>query len=87
MKATLSATGLGALIASACTAAFGRTDGHDAQTGTGNTAFIEQTMLDPLAPASATIIQVGNNNHAGDPVTQTPGIFQRNAEPTPARRT
>jgi hypothetical protein len=80
MKAAFSKIGLGALIASAFNVASAAPTATTTQTGAGNTAFVEQALLDPLAPASATIIQVGNNNHAGDPVTQTPGILQRNVD-------
>lgn len=78
MKATLSAIGLGALIASACTAAFAAPTSTISQTGIGNAAYTEHTLVEPTSAASATIIQVGNNNRAGDPVAHTPGIIQRN---------
>jgi hypothetical protein len=78
MKAALSAIGLGALIATAFNVASAAPTATTTQTGTGNTAYTEQTLVDPTAPASATIIQVGNNNRAGDPATLTPGILQTN---------
>jgi hypothetical protein len=79
MKAMLTAIALGAILASAPHAAFAAPTATITQTGIGNTAYIEQTMVDATAlPTSATIIQEGNNNHAGDPDTRTPGILQRN---------
>lgn len=78
MKAALSAIGLGALIATAFNVASAAPTATTTQTGIGNTAYTEQYLVDPTAPASATIVQVGNNNYAGDPVLQVPGILQRN---------
>lgn len=78
MKAAFSVTGLGALIATAFNVAMAGPTASTTQTGTGNTAYTEQTVLDPTLATSATIIQVGNNNFAGDPASQTPGILQRN---------
>jgi hypothetical protein len=74
MKATLSAIGLGAILACACNVAFGQR-ATTTQQGTANTAYTEQST----AFAVATITQIGNNNHAGDPVTKTSGIFQGGA--------
>lgn len=74
MKATLSTIGLGAILACACNVAFGQSS-TTTQQGTGNSAYTEQNT----AHAIATITQIGNNNHAGDPVAQTPGIFQGGA--------
>lgn len=78
MKAAFSKIGLGALIATAIHVASAAPTASTTQAGTGNTAYTEQNGIDPTATASATIIQVGNNNFAGDPATQTPGILQRN---------
>jgi hypothetical protein len=74
MKATLPAIGLGAILACACNVAFGQL-ATTTQQGTGNNAYTEQST----AFGVATITQIGNNNHAGDPVTKTPGIFQGGA--------
>jgi hypothetical protein len=78
MKATLSAIALGAMLASACHVVFAGPTATTTQQGTGNTAYTEQRLVDPTSATTATIIQVGNNNHAGDPDAQTPGIHQRN---------
>ena len=80
MKATLIAISIGAILASASHAAFAEPTATTTQTGIGNSAYTEQTLVGPNATISATIIQVGNNNVAGDPALQTPGIFQRGAK-------
>jgi hypothetical protein len=78
MKATLSAIALGALLA--CNIASAQIT--ITQQGTGNGAFTEQQgVMTPGFIPRATTIQIGNNNHAGDPATRTPGILQR--EPFP----
>jgi hypothetical protein len=75
MKASLSAIALGALLAYNFATAQTITI---TQQGTGNDAYAEQ-QGPPGGPLihAATIIQIGNNNHAGDPVSRTPGIIQR----------
>jgi hypothetical protein len=74
MKATLSAIALGALLA--CN--FAQAQVTITQQGTGNEAFTEQQGAPtPGFGPRATTIQIGNNNHAGDPGTRTPGILQR----------
>lgn len=78
MKAKLTAIALGAIIASASHAAFAAPTATTTQAGTGNTAYTEQSLVAPSATVDASIIHVGDNNHAGDPLTQTPGIIQRN---------
>lgn len=78
MKPTFSAIALGAMLASASHAAFAGPTSTTTQTGIGNSAYTEQSLVDPTVLANATIIQIGNNNHAGDPVAQNPGILQRN---------
>lgn len=78
MKTALTAIALGAILASASHATFAGPTSTTTQTGIGNSAYTEQSLVDPAALASATIIQIGNNNHAGDPVAQNPGILQRN---------
>jgi hypothetical protein len=75
MKAKLSAIAIGAILACACGGALAQITATTTQQGIGNTAYTEQIGNDPRM--SATIEQIGNNNRAGDPVTKTPGIFQR----------
>ena len=74
MKTTFTAIALGALLA--CN--FAAAQVTISQQGAGNSAYTEQqgTLQDYWRP-SATTIQIGNNNHAGDPLTRTPGIIQR----------
>jgi hypothetical protein len=76
MQAKLSAIGLGALLACACGGALAQITATTTQQGIGNTAYTEQISTTDFG-ISATIEQIGNNNRAGDPVTKTPGIFQR----------
>lgn len=74
MKTSLTAIALGAL----CACNFAAAQVTISQQGVGNSAYTEQ--LGPLPASStpvATTIQIGNNNHAGDPLTHTPGIIQR----------
>jgi hypothetical protein len=74
MKTTLSAIALGALLA--CN--FATAQVTITQQGTGNGAYTEQQGTPGPTPFPiATTIQIGNNNHAGDPVSHTPGILQR----------
>jgi hypothetical protein len=76
MKATLTAIGLGAIVACACNGAFAQTV-TTTQQGIANTSYTEQSSVETVS-ATATTIQIGNNNRAGDPDTRTPGIIQRN---------
>lgn len=85
MKAKLSAIGLGAFIACTCNAAFAGPTVTITQQGTGNTAYADQTTGINTTNSSATIIQVGANNHSGDPVALTAGIVQRNIDSSVAR--
>jgi hypothetical protein len=85
MKASLSAIALGALLA--CNFATAQTI-TITQQGTGNDAYAEQQgpLPGPGFNPAATIIQIGNNNHAGDPVSRTPGIVQRDRHEFAAAR-
>jgi hypothetical protein len=76
MKTSLSAIALAALLA--CNFAYAQTI-TITQQGTGNEAYAEQQgpLPGPDFNPTATIIQIGNNNHAGDPGSRTPGILQR----------
>ena len=76
MKATLSAIALGAMLACTCGGALAQFTATTTQQGIGNTAYTEQISSNDFR-ISATIEQIGNNTRAGDPVTKTPGIFQR----------
>jgi hypothetical protein len=76
MKHRLSAIALGVTLVFAGTAALAGPTASTTQTGTGNSAYIEQNTVDPLTIAE--IVQTGNNNIAGDPLAQTPGILQIN---------
>jgi hypothetical protein len=76
MKVALTAIGLGAILACACNGALAQTV-TTTQQGTANTSYTEQFSVEASRP-TATTIQIGNNNRAGDPDTRTPGIIQRN---------
>ncbi|WLI91418.1 hypothetical protein Q4S45_09945 [Massilia sp. R2A-15] len=74
MKTTLTAIALSALLA--CNVATAQVS--ITQQGSGNGAYTEQQGTRyPGSLTAATTIQIGNNNHAGDPVSHTPGILQR----------
>lgn len=74
MKTSLTAVALGALFA--CN--FAAAQVTISQQGTGNSAYTEQLGSRPASSTPvATTIQIGNNNHAGDPLTHAPGIIQR----------
>lgn len=91
MNASLSATGLGALLTCACSLAFAQATTTISQQGSANTAYTEQTFGSPPPEIpgvlTATIEQIGNNNHVGDALTRTPRIFQRSAIRTVATAT
>jgi hypothetical protein len=82
MKLALSAIALGASLACACHGAFAQTV-TVTQQGVGNTSYAEQFVQTPAdqnyppGATTATITQVGNNNHVGGPGATSGGIFQR----------
>lgn len=77
MKTVLSSVALGAALACACHPVVAAPTVTTTQQGIANTAYTEQIGGDALT--AATIVQIGNNNRAGDPLAQTPGIYQRMA--------
>lgn len=74
MKTSITAIAVGALLA--CN--FAAAQVTISQQGVGNSAYTEQVGAPPAySTPVATTIQIGNNNHAGDPLTRPPGIIQR----------
>jgi hypothetical protein len=82
MKFTLSAIAAGATLACACQLAHAQSTVTVTQQGNANTVSAEQVVPNPNDPsvpraANATVIQIGNGNHAGGPGGRRAGIYQR----------
>jgi hypothetical protein len=81
MKFKRSAIAIGAALAFTCHFASAQTATPTVtvtQQGNGNTSYAEQvSSLTALQEATATITQIGDNNHVGGPGATTGGIFQR----------
>lgn len=77
MQAKFSAIGFGAFLACACGVASAAPTVTTIQEGNRNSAYVEQAEL---TGATATIVQIGNDNYAGDPHSRLGGIFQRAAD-------